>query len=113
MFKRANEWNFKFCIRRERVIDKLLPIGSVFQLTGSPSKVMVIGYYPVDTKTQKMYTYLVTVYPQGVGSKNSMLMCDESSIREVLYKGKLQFRETWKIRWDISYIQHVVAIWVK
>ena len=55
---------------------------------------MVIGYYPVDTKTQKMYTYLVTVYPQGVGSKNSMLMCDESSIREVLYKGKLQFRET-------------------
>lgn len=49
---------------------ELLPIGSVIKTKkDSVDPLMIIGYYPIEKATQKLYEYLGTVYPRGMGGR--------------------------------------------
>jgi len=66
--------------------ENLLPIGTVVQIKESPSWVMVIGYYPIDKKTERTFTYLGTVYPVGLGISNQAMMLDHESIEKIQFE---------------------------
>lgn len=68
-------------------MNRLLPLGTVFKLLGSPSRIMIIGYFPINSQTGKSFQYIGTVYPLGVQKENSMLMFDEDAIGTVLFQG--------------------------
>lgn len=66
---------------------KLLPIGSVITQEGSPSEIMIIGYYPIHPTDNKVFTYLGASYPWGIGEGLDMVMFQAESIRKVLFRG--------------------------
>lgn len=65
----------------------ILPVGSVLTLKGSPSKVMVVGYGPVDSKKKWYFEYLGVGYPGGCGDKNDTIMFDGHMIETVVFYG--------------------------
>ena len=67
-------------------MEKLYPLGTVIRLKNSVSIVMIIGYYPVNHMTQKIYHYVAVSYPMGICKGNTMILLDEESIDEVIYE---------------------------
>ena len=68
-------------------MDNLLPVGSVVTRKGSPTPVMVMGYYPVNPDSGKCYTYLGIHYPIGYGISNDVVLFSKETIDAVLFEG--------------------------
>ena len=67
---------------------ELLPIGSVIKTKkDSVDPLMIIGYYPIEKATQKLYEYLGTVYPRGMGGGRKLVLLNEQDTNEVLFDG--------------------------
>lgn len=65
----------------------LLPVGSVLTLKGSPSKIMVAGYGPIDNEKKWYFEYLGVGYPGGCGDKNDTVMFDGNMIETIIFYG--------------------------
>ena len=69
-------------------MDKLLPVGSVVSLDADKNvKLMIIGYYPVDPKTGKRYTYCGAQFPSGISKDGIVELFDQNDILKVVFTG--------------------------
>lgn len=66
--------------------NQLLSIGSVVLLKGEGKKLMVIGYYGVDSKGTNV-DYMGVTYPEGYISSNTIIGFNQNEVIQVLHEG--------------------------
>ena len=65
----------------------LLPIGSIVQIKGGTTPIMIIGYGPTVKETNAILHYLGTNYPYGISSALHMIAFNIEDIEAVVHKG--------------------------
>lgn len=66
----------------------LLPIGSVVTIRfNNDFKIMITGYSPVDSKTNKIYDYMGVIYPYGFDNYDKTIIFDRDVIKKVHFTG--------------------------
>lgn len=70
-------------------MSELLPVGSVVSVDeGKNVQMMIVGYYPVDSRKKECYQYLGVIYPSGTTVKNDVMnMFNHADIRKVIFEG--------------------------
>lgn len=68
---------------------KYLPIGTIVQLVGGKSKLMITGFLPTDTENnkKKLYDYCGCLYPVGVYTMEEIFLFNHDDIYKVFYLG--------------------------
>lgn len=67
--------------------NQLLPIGSVVTLEGAEKKLMVMGVFPADSDSGKIYDYIAVPYPEGYIDNETMFLFMHKDIQTVEYLG--------------------------
>lgn len=67
-------------------MDKLLPIGSVLTLKGGNTELIIVGYFPMEKETKKVFDYIAAVYPIGYRNEN-MILFNREDIDDLLFIG--------------------------
>ena len=65
----------------------LLPGGSVVQLNGVESKVMICGRIAVEETSDEIYDYVGCVYPFGITAEDNLIFFDRDLIERVYFIG--------------------------
>ena len=52
----------------------LLPLGTIIRPKDETEEFMIIGYYPIDKNTNKLYDYITCLYPIGITNENHYLI---------------------------------------
>lgn len=73
-------------------MSRLLPVGSVVRLktdieAGKTARLIVAGYFPVDTSSNTCYQYLSASFPGGVEKDCRYFMFNNDDIGEVIFEG--------------------------
>ena len=65
----------------------LLPLGTVVSIRFTKGKFVIMGYYPKDMKTGKIYDYALIKYPQGLIDLDDSIVVNRDLLRKVLHLG--------------------------
>ena len=67
--------------------EQLLSIGSVVTLEGAEKKLMVMGVFPTDGDSGKMYDYIGVPYPEGFLDAETMFLFMHKDIQTIEFIG--------------------------
>jgi len=70
-----------------KIVDDLLPIGSVVQLHEGEKKVMICGRLQQQADTGTVWDYSACLYPEGIIDPNELYLFDNESIERLYYVG--------------------------
>ena len=74
-------------MKKEKLGEKYLPIGTVVMLKGGTKRVMIIGFCVTNGKDEEIYDYSGCLYPEGLLSTNEICMFNHDSIDSVFHIG--------------------------
>lgn len=67
--------------------NQLLPIGSVVSLEGAEKKLMVMGVFPTEGDSGKMYDYIGVPYPEGFLNDETMFLFMHKDVKTIEFLG--------------------------
>lgn len=68
--------------------EKLLPIGTVVLLKGGEKRILITGYYVIDTeKKDTIYDYCGCPFPEGVKDNKTALLFDREQVEKIFHLG--------------------------
>ncbi len=73
--------------KEKKMLDYLLPIGSVVKLRNGKKKVMIYGVKQTDAKTDITYDYVGVLYPEGNIGQEYQLLFSHDAIEEIYFRG--------------------------
>ena len=74
--------------------EKYLPIGTVVMLKGGTKRLMITGFYTVESgKANEAWDYSGCLYPEGLLASNQICLFDHSQIKEIYHKGLVDEEE--------------------
>lgn len=62
-------------------MNKLLPLGTVIEKKNENHKLMIYGYFPINTQTNESKDYLCCLYPEGTDMTNCWNINNEEIAR--------------------------------
>lgn len=68
-------------------MDEILKLGTVVKISEPEGEVMIIGYYPQDPETGKIYTYLGISPVYGISFKEEAVFFNQDLILEKVFDG--------------------------
>ena len=68
-------------------MNELLPLGTILKPKKESREYMIIGYYPLNQETNKLYDYATCLYPYGIAEKKLFLI-NNSDIEEIHFYGE-------------------------
>lgn len=70
------------------MFDRILPIGSVINLVGGTTKLMILGYSRYsDSEQNEYYDYCGCIYPTGYTSADNMYLFNHKDIEHIYALG--------------------------
>ena len=70
-------------------MNKILSIGTIVKVRGMYDGVnlMIIGYFPIEKETEKIFDYSVILYPQGLVGERSVFLFFDEDIEDIIFEG--------------------------
>ena len=67
--------------------NELLPVGSIVKIRLSKEFFVIVGFYPIEKDTEKMYDYIAVRYPYGFAGNDSFTFFNKDLVRKVIKVG--------------------------
>lgn len=68
-------------------MEEILKLGTVVKISEPEGEVMIIGYYPEDSETGKVYTYLGISPVYGISFNEDAVFFNQDLISEIVFEG--------------------------
>ena len=74
-------------MEEKNIIPKYIPLGSIVELDGLNTYVMVTGYRSMNAAKEQVFDYLGCLYPIGLTSPKEALLFNHNQVVNVIFEG--------------------------